>query len=237
MRAKFKFFLTILFFVGIMVFLLSSDIFSLKKIYVTGNKTIPKDDIINLSRLQYGQNLFKMNKKKIYKNLFNNPKIKAIRIKRVLPSGISLDIIEREAIAAIPYLGSFLNIDEEALIVEVTGLSQRTGIPIVEGLSFEDFKTGEEMMVDNKEQLDTAMEILLALKNADLSKEINLINVKDIENIELISNADINIIIRNHNLDYKIQMAKLIMDDLIKNDKKGTIDMKHEGNPIFRERE
>ncbi len=237
MKAKFKIFLTILVLAGIMVFLLSSDIFSLKNIYVTGNKTIPKDDIINLSRLQYGQNLFKMNKKKIYKNLFNNPKIKAIRIKRVLPSGISLDIIEREAIAAIPYLGSFLNIDEEALIVEVTGLGQGTGIPVVEGLSFDDFKTGEEMIVDNKEQLDTAMEILLALKNADISKEIELINVKDIENIELIANDDISLIIRNHNLDYKIQMAKLIMDDLKKNDKKGIIDMKHEGNPIFRERE
>lgn len=237
MRAKFKIFLTILILAGIMVFLLSSDIFSLKNIYVTGNKTIPKDDIIKLSRLQYGQNLFKMNKKKIYKYMFNNPKIKAIRIKRVLPSGISLDIIEREAIAAIPYLGSFLNIDEEALIVEVTGLSQGAGIPVVEGLSFDDFKTGEEIIVENKEQLDTAMEILLALKNADISKDIKLINVKDIENIELIANNDISLIIRNHNLDYKIQMAKLIMEDLKKNDKKGIIDMKHEGNPIFRERE
>lgn len=237
MRTKFKVFIGILIFASIMVFILSSDIFLLKNIYVTGNKTIPKDDIINLSGLQYGQNLFKMNKKKIYKNLFNNPKIKAIRIKRILPSSLSIDIIERVAVAAIPYLGSYLNIDEESLIIEVASLSQGTNIPVLEGLSFDDFKMGEEFKGDNDEQLEIVLRILTALKNAELSKEINLINIEDTDNIVLTSTSDISVILNNSNLDYKIQMAKLIIEDLIKNDKKGIIDMKHEGNPIFRERE
>lgn len=220
-----------------MVFILSSDIFSLKNIYVTGNKTVSKDDIINLSGLQYGQSLFKMNKKKVYKNLFNNPKVKAIRIKRILPSSLSIDIIERVAVAAIPYLGSYLNIDEEALIIEVVSLSQETNIPILEGLSFDDFKIGEKFIANNDEQLRIALKILSALKTAELNKEINVINIEDTDSIELISNFDVSVILCNSNLDYKIQMAKLIIEDLKKRDKKGIVDMKHEGNPIFRERE
>ncbi len=237
MRTKFKVFIGILIFASIMVFILSSDIFLLKNIYVTGNKTIPKDDIINLSGLQYGQSLFKMNKKKVYKNLFNNPKVKAIRIKRILPSSLSIDIIERVAVAAIPYLGSYLNIDEEALIIEVVSLSQETNIPILEGLSFDDFKIGEKFIANNDEQLRIALKILSALKTAELSKEINVINIEDTDSIELISNFDVSVILCNSNLDYKIQMAKLIIEDLKKRDKKGIVDMKHEGNPIFRERE
>lgn len=237
MRVKFKVFITLLFLAGIMVFILSSDIFSLKNIYVTGNKTVSKDDIINLSGLQYGQSLFKMNKKKVYKNLFNNPKVKAIRIKRILPSSLSIDIIERVAVAAIPYLGSYLNIDEEALIIEVVSLSQETNIPILEGLSFDDFKIGEKFIANNDEQLRIALKILSALKTAELNKEINVINIEDTDSIELISNFDVSVILCNSNLDYKIQMAKLIIEDLKKRDKKGIVDMKHEGNPIFRERE
>lgn len=236
-RRKFKVFIAVLFLAGAMVFILSSDIFSLKNIYITGNKTISKDDIINVSGLQYGQSLFKMNKKKIYKNLFKNPKIKAIRIKRILPSSLSLDIIERVAIASIPYLGSHLNIDEEALIIEVASLGKDTNIPVLKGLTFGDFKTGEIFKSDNDIQLGIALKILSALKIAGLDKDIIFINIEDIENIELVSGTGISVILCNSNLEYKIQMAKLIIEDLEKKGKKGIIDMKHEGNPIFKERE
>jgi cell division protein FtsQ len=236
-RVNFKVFLVLLLLAGIMVFIISSDIFSLKNIYVTGNKTIPKDVIINVTGLQYGQSLFKMNKKKIYKNLFNNPKVKAVRIRRILPSSLSLDIIERVAVASIPYLGSYLNIDEEALIIEVASLEKDKNVPVLEGLTFGDFKTGEIFKADNDIQLTIALEILSALKTAGLDKDIILINIGDTENIELTSNSGISVIICNSNLEYKIQMAKLIIEDLEKKEKEGIIDMKHDGNPIFKERE
>ncbi|MCK9217236.1 MAG: FtsQ-type POTRA domain-containing protein [Firmicutes bacterium] len=237
MRTWFKGFIVILLLASALMFILSSELFSLKSIYVTGNKTITKNDIINLSQLQYGKNLFKVNKKKIVKSIFKNPKIKAVRIKRILPSSVSIDIIEREAIAIIPYLGSYLNIDDEALIIAVTGLSKETNIPIIEGFEFNDFKIGEMIKIDNKEQLDITMDILIALKDIDLSESIDLINVEDINNVKLITKEGINIIICNNDLLYKMQMAKSIIEDLLKNEKKGIIDMRHDGNPIFKESE
>jgi len=236
-RTWFKGFIVILLLASALMFILSSELFSLKSIYVTGNKTITKNDIINLSQLQYGKNLFKVNKKKIVKSIFKNPKIKAVRIKRILPSSVSIDIIEREAIAIIPYLGSYLNIDDEALIIAVTGLSKETNIPIIEGFEFNDFKIGEMIKIDNKEQLDITMDILIALKDIDLSESIDLINVEDINNVKLITKEGINIIICNNDLLYKMQMAKSIIEDLLKNEKKGIIDMRHDGNPIFKESE
>ncbi len=235
MRALFKISIIIVLLVSIAFFTLSSDFFSLKNIYVTGNKTISKDDIISLSSLQYGQNIFRINKKKIIKYIFNNSRIKAVRVRRVMPSGVSLDIIEREAIAAIPYLGSYLSIDEEGLILAVTGLSADIGVPMVEGFDFSDFKIGEIIKPDNDEQLEIVINILNLLKGAELSKEIKILNVKDLNNIEMITETDIKVIFINESLDYKIHLAKSIIDDLIRNEKKGTIDMRHEGNPIFKE--
>lgn len=237
MRTWFKLFIVILLLVSALMFALSSELFSLKSIYVTGNKTITKNDIINLSHLQYGKNLFKVNKKKIVKSIFQNPKIKAVRIKRILPSSVSIDIIEREAIAIIPYLGSYLNIDDEALIIAVTGLSKETDIPIIEGFEFNDFKIGETIKIDNEKQLDITMDLLIVLRDIELNESIDLINVEDIDNVRLMTKEDISIILCNNDLYYKMQMAKSIIEDLLKSEKKGIIDMRHDGNPIFKESE
>ena len=234
MRTRFKIFIIIFIFVIFGAFILSSELFSLKNIYVTGNKTVPKDDIVRLSNLQYGQNVFRMNKKKIIRDIFENPKIKAARIKRILPSSVSLDIIEREAIALIPYLGSYLNIDEEAMIFEVSGTSQNMNAPVIEGFSFNDFKIGEVLKIDNSEQLDIALKISNALKNSKLNEDISIINLEDLENILLITRTGIRIYLCNNNIDYKIRMAKTIIEDLLKNNEKGIIDMRHDGNPIFK---
>ena len=235
MRNSFKIFILILFLISAFIFIVSSDLFSIKNISVTGNKTITKNDIISLSGLQFGQNIFRLNKKKIVKNILVSPKIKAVRIKRIIPSGVSLDLIEREAKAIIPYLGSYLNIDDEALIISVSGLDEKVDIPIIEGFSFNDFKIGEAIDIDNKEQLRVAMDILVKLANANLLKAIKLINIEDIENIELVTDTDIRIVLCDNKLDYKIQMAKSILEDLLKNEKRGIVDMRHDGNPIFKE--
>lgn len=215
-------------------FILSSDLFSLKNIYVTGNKTVPKDDVIRLSNLQYGQNVFRINKKKIVKNIFDSPKIKAVRIKRILPSSLSLDLVEREAVALIPYLGSYLSIDEEAMIIEVGGISEKTSVPVVEGFAFNDFKIGEVLRIDSNEQLDAALEISKALKNSKFIEDVSMINIEDLDNIMLTTRTGIRVYLCNNDIDYKIQLAKAIVEDLIKNNEKGIIDMRHDGNPIYK---
>ncbi len=79
------------------------------------------------------------------------------------------------------------------------------------------------------------MDILVKLANANLLKAIKLINIEDIENIELVTDTDIRIVLCDNKLDYKIQMAKSILEDLLKNEKRGIVDMRHDGNPIFKE--
>lgn len=234
MRIRFKIFIMALIIAVFGAFILSSDLFSLKNVYVTGNKTVPKDDVIKLSNLQYGQNIFRMNKKKIIKNMFDSPKIKAVRIKRILPSSISLDVVEREAIAIIPYLGSYLSIDEEAMIIEVSGISQKTKAPIVEGFAFNDFKIGEVLRIDNSEQLDITLKISNALKNSKLNEDISMINIENLDNILLTTRTGIRVYLCNNDIDYKIQLAKAIIEDLLKNNEKGIIDMRHDGNPIYK---
>ncbi|SHI62415.1 cell division protein FtsQ/DivIB [Lutispora thermophila] len=234
MKSFFKVFILV-FTLGIVAaFLLSSDLFSIKNIYVTGNKTVPKNEIIKLSNIQYNQNIFKLNTKEVMKGIFENPKIKAVRIKRVLPSSIALDIIEREGVALIPYLGSYINIDEETVIIEVISLEDNLHLPKVHGITFSDFKIGEKLKSENQEQLDNVMEVLKYLKNVKMTDMIETIDVGDSSNIIITTTNNIRVYLGNNKLDYKISMAKSIIEDLNKDNEVGIVDMRHEGNPIFK---
>ena len=53
------------------------------------------------------------------KSIFQNPYVKMIKINRVLPDKVVIDIIERDIMAYVPYVGSYLNIDEEGMILEI----------------------------------------------------------------------------------------------------------------------
>jgi len=234
MRSLFKVFILI-FILGIIgAFLLSSEIFEIKNIYVTGNKTVAEDEIIKLSNIQYKQNIFKLNTRKIIKGMFNHPKIKAVKIKRVLPSSISLDIIEREGVALIPYLGSYINIDEETVIIEVITLDNELDLPVVSGITFRDFKLGEKLKTDKVDQLNYVMEVIKCLKSVKMTDIIETINVEDPSNIIITTSNNIRVYLGNDKLDYKIGLAKAIVDDLTKDNEMGIVDMRHEGNPIFK---
>lgn len=234
MKSLFKFFILVFILGAIGAFLLSSEIFEIKNIYVTGNKTVAKDEIIKLSNIQYKQNIFKLNTKDIIKGMFNNPKIKAVKIKRVLPSSIALDIIEREGVALIPYLGSYIKIDEETVIIEVISLESDLNLPIVSGITFSDFKLGEKLKSEKLDQLNSVMEVIKCLKSVKMTDIIEAINVEDSSNIIITTSNNIRVYLGNNKLDYKIGMAKSIVEDLTKDNEIGIVDMRHEGNPIFK---
>lgn len=234
MKSWFKIFILVLIIAVLIAFLLSSDLFNIKNIYVTGNKTVPKDDIIRMSGIQYNQNIFKLNNKKIVKGMFDNPKIKAVRIKRILPSGVAVDIIEREGTALLPYLGSFINIDDETIIIEVISLESELNLPKVIGINFGDFKIGEKLKVDNQDQIDMVMEVLGYLKNVEMIGIIETIDAEDASNIIVTTRNNIRVLLGNNKLDYKIAMAKTIVEDLTEDNEVGIVDMRHDGNPVFR---
>lgn len=234
MKSWFKIFILVLVIAVLIAFLLSSDLFNIKNIFVTGNKTVPKDDIIRMSNIQYNQNIFKLNSKKVIKGMFENPKIKAVRINRVLPSSVALDIIEREGIALLPYLGSYINIDEDALIIEVISLESDLSLPRILGITFGDFKIGEKLKVENQDQINIVIEILKYLKNLEMTGIIETIDVEDASNIIITTRNNIRILLGNNKLDYKISMAKTIVEDLTEDNEVGIVDMRHDGNPIFR---
>ena len=108
MRGRLKY-VVILFVVCIFAaFFISSSFFEIKFIVVQGNKNVSREEIIELSSIYYGENIFRINKRNSIKSIFQNPFVKMIKIKRVLPDKVLLILIEREVIGLCNILNRFI---------------------------------------------------------------------------------------------------------------------------------
>lgn len=235
MRGRFKYVVLMFIICIFMAFFLSSSFFQIKFIAVNGNNNVTREEIIKLSSIYYGENIFRINKRNSMKSIFQNPYVKMIKINRIMPNRVVIEVIEREIMAYVPYVGSYLNIDEEGMILEINPAITRLDLPVVKGLKFDTFKVGEILDIENKEQFSTTTILIKEIKNAGMLNLVSEIDVTDLSNISLKIREGIKANLGGiDNIDYKISFSKSIIEDVRKQNFKGTIEMSHSGNPVFK---
>jgi cell division protein FtsQ len=235
MRKTFKYILFLLLLAFTAAFLMTSTLFNIKTINVTGNNRVSQQEIIRLSGLTYQQNVFKINTKETMKNIFQSPYVEKIKIRRGLPNIINIDIIEREPIVLVPYVGSYLYVDSEGIVVEINSSVEGMNLPKINGLKFNTFKLGEEIKVEDKLQLTSVIKLINEIKKAGIIQEIAEINAENILNLKLKTKSGIKINLGDDsNINTKIPVAKAILQDLSSKKLKGTVEMGHKGNPVFK---
>ncbi|MDF2892488.1 MAG: putative polypeptide-transport-associated domain protein FtsQ-type [Clostridia bacterium] len=235
MRKTFKYILFLLLLTFTVAFLMTSSLFNIKTINVTGNNRVSQQEIIRLSGLSYQQNIFRINSKETMKNVFQSPYVEKIKIRRGLPNIINIDIIEREPLVLVPYVGSYLFVDAQGIVVEINSSIAGMNLPVINGLKFNTFKLGEEIKVENKLQLASAIALINQIKKTGISQEIAEINAENILNLKLITKSGIKVNLGDDsNINTKIPLAKAILQDLNSKNLKGTVEMGHKGNPVFK---
>jgi cell division protein FtsQ len=235
MRKTFKYILFLLLLAFTAAFLMTSTLFNIKTINVTGNNRVSQQEIIRLSGLTYQQNVFRINTKETMKNIFQSPYVEKIKIRRGLPNIINIDIIEREPIVLVPYVGSYLYVDSEGIVVEINSSVEGMNLPKINGLKFNTFKLGEEIKVEDKLQLTSVIKLINEIKKAGIIQEIAEINAENILNLKLKTKSGIKINLGDDsNINTKIPVAKAILQDLSSKKLKGTVEMGHKGNPVFK---
>jgi cell division protein FtsQ len=235
MRKTFKYILFLLLLTFAIAFLMTSSLFNIKTINVSGNNRVSQQEIIRLSGLSYQQNIFRINSKETMKSIFQSPYIEKIKIKRHLPNIIKIDIIEREPLVLVPYVGSYLFVDSQGIVIEINSTIANMKLPVINGLKFNTFKLGEEIKVENKLQLTSVIKLINEIKKVGIIQEIADINAENILYFKLKTKSGITINLGDDsNINTKIPLAKAILQDLDSKKLKGTIEMGHKGNPVFK---
>lgn len=178
-----RFIILFLLLVGTAIFAMISPIFNIKKIEVSGNEKLDESTIISLSGELEGKNIFQISKKKIINNIKDNPYIDSVTIKRNLPGNLQINVEERKVAYQVKVINSYVYINYQGYILEVS--SKDADVPIIDGFQTEQdtLLNGKKLSDKDIEALKIVLRIMETAKNADVSKLISKISIKNNEYI------------------------------------------------------
>lgn len=222
-----------------MYYLLQSDLMNLKNIIVEGNSYVDETEIINISNLVINRNVFKYNLKEIKKDIGTHPYIKDVKIYRRLPSTLVIQLEEREEYAIIPYMGSYIYIDDENRVLRASDNYMANDNILITGAEFESFKIGEKIETTNRENLDRVMDLLRAANMTSMYEMISEININDKDNIKLITFDGSEVLLgQGKNPAYlMVALDEILINLYTKNVKNAIIDMRYEGHISVRDKD
>jgi len=170
--------IVVVFCVTIILFMMSS-VFNIKEIVVVNNNKISSQEILNLSTLTTGVNMFKITNRTIREGIKTNAYIEDVVIKRNINGIVTLDIKERQATYMLKYLNEYVYINNQGYMLEIS--EDVLQVPVIKGFSTtnEEIKAGNRLNTDDLQKLDDVIKIIETSKNTPL---VNIITEIDISN-------------------------------------------------------
>lgn len=225
---------------GILIFLCESEIFNICNIEIVGNNQISQEAVSELSQIRLENNIFLINTTKAENRISENPYIKNVKITRMLPDKIKIEITEKQK-------SYMLQIDEEIAYVDKNGdvleISQTRldNLILLQGYSTskEEIQPGKTLNEKDLQRLDDLQQILKSSEKIQIKEQITSINIQDKNDyiLNLPAYKKIVYIGDTSNLATKMLRTKDILDKTMENE--GKIFVNGEFNkgfdPYFRE--
>ena len=195
-------------------------LFKTENIEVSGNAMYSDEEIITLSGIDIGDNIFLAGKKRAEENIEKAcPYIADAHVYFKLPDKIMIDITMAEPSYYIESLGGFYVVNEQGKVLEVTATDDEVDVPVVEGASVRGKAPGETIEYSSSVVSTAIGEIFAAFEEYNCEK-ITAVNVQqgsgstvkfryvyDDRIVVYLGLAD--------NLNYKIQSATAIIKEKI----------------------
>ena len=172
--------------IAILLFFMS-PIFNIEEIRIFGNSKITTTECINLSKLEIGQNIYKLNKSQIKKNLRQNAYIDKISITRKLPNIIEITIQERTATFMLELENNeYAYINNQGYILEKN--SNKIEAITITGFStnIENINVGNRLSEDDLNKLETVLKIVDTAQSNNIIEYITKIDIEDKNEYKLI---------------------------------------------------
>ena len=231
----------ILLLIGTIIFILTTPMFNIKNINISGIEHLTEEQVISLSELNKNENLFKNSKSKITSNIKQTPYVESVTIKRKLPDTIDIQIKERKRSYMLKFVNGYVYIDTQGYILEIS--EEKLELPIISGYKTEEEKIseGNRLITEDLENLNNVLKITNSLEEIDVAKEI-------ITNIDISNKEDYTVYLESEkktihfgdasNLSNKILYVKAMIDS--EKDIEGEIfvngDLNNKFRPFFREK-
>jgi cell division protein FtsQ len=234
-----------------LVMILYTPLFNIMHIDVSGAEFYSADEIVQASGIHPGENG--------YRKIRISPEailglrlidaedaiealsyVKEAVVRLVFPNSVKITITERKPAACIVYLGSFLTIDDDGYVLEVSSNRPPEDLKEIRGVDFTKYAIGERLESDNIGYVHIADDIVKAVKRSDSNSDFlmwPMIDWIDIVNSKsALMSLDNRVLVRfdpTDNLQYTIDFAKQIFFTKISTNERGRLEFVPGLDPSF----
>jgi len=204
-------------FVGhwVYVHLLSDSYFRVREVEVEGGRKIPKETLLSLAAMEGMPNLFSVKLREVVKRLESHPWIEQVRVRKVFPHKIVIQVEERKPMAIIQ-LEELYYIDTRGEIFTPVGDRDEYNYPYVTGLTRRVF---EKDPVEAKRLINKALELLRIVSQGKVPSlgEISEIHMEKAFGIHCFTKAEgVEVKMGWEDFEEKLKRLPLIWSDLRK---------------------
>ena len=162
--------------------ILHTRLFGVKNIVIINNNHLTEEEIISISGVNQGDNIYKRSSKEIKDSLFENAYIEDATIKKKLPNTIEINIVERNINYMIQFSDTYVYLNNQGYMLEQT--TEKANVPIIVGLSTDQNSVviGGRLNTDDLSKMNKIIKICELAKINELSEFISKIDISNEKN-------------------------------------------------------
>jgi len=139
-------------------FVLHIDYFKIDGIAVVGNKEITDEQIIELSELKTGEDLFDVFPVSVEKRIKKNLYIQDVNVKRVLPNKVEIVVQERSGKTQVAFGKKYVVTDNDGMVLEIADKKRK--VTFIDGVTAEKAELKKTVTVKQPEEWEKAVELI-----------------------------------------------------------------------------
>jgi cell division protein FtsQ len=168
------------------------------------------------------------------------PRIKEARVFIIFPNEVGINVTERYPSVYLSYLGSYLTVDAEGYVLEVSRDAPPKDLKELRGIDFTKYSVGQQLETADAGHVRIADNIVRALKKSDENSEFLLWPVVDwidvVDDNTAMMSYDNRVVVRfdpADRLQYTIDFSKQIFFTKISATERGRLEFIRGQNPSF----
>lgn len=187
--------------------------FKMEKIIVTGETRYSQEEIISLSGIETGENIFLCDKSAASKKIVDAlPYVEEAKVGFVIPNTITIEIVEETPSYAMGYADGYYIVGENGRILEKTA-DNYYDLPIVQGAEISTDRVGDYANFSDSKVTSILAELVRVL-DAYAFEDITVIDVSDTANIRFVYDDRIIVVLGiPEDIAYKVKTAQTIIND------------------------
>ena len=152
---------------GAVVFLLKSPFFNVKNFRVEGNSYYTDEEILVMGNCKTGGNIFiGIDTGDIRSRLEKDAYMSSVKVKRVLPDTVKIQLEDRKQTAAIVYGEKYVVVDGDGVVLRKTGVMPE--ITVLKGLTISKLSVGEKVETEEKVLLRQTLQMLSVMEKSNM---------------------------------------------------------------------